>query len=268
MQEQWQSDIGRKYEFYNLAVKQKAVCQPTLRHRHWLQQQKGRLADGQRSIRHIESNLPELHGIGASVRDYVGRLEDVEAQLDIFYNNVALKKHLWDARRALAEEYRQNTNNFLTIVGYIVAGVDEYCTSKKCPVCEEFVGHANLRRFYCPNRKYYMRRDVKATHNMCNVIRGHLLQQQRPLHLQPKDVNGNYPWLKQHVQSASNNLQQSASQAEQAEQAIAQGGTTKESKGIKRRAGHRDGGQRRVKRKAALLVVGSVDTGTYVAQMT
>jgi len=33
-----------------------------------------------------------------------------------------------------------------------------------------------------------------AGHNICNVIRGHLLKQERPRYLQPKDINGNYPW--------------------------------------------------------------------------
>lgn len=40
-----------------------------------------------------------------------------------------------------------------------------------------------------------MRRDVMAGNNICNAIRGHLLDQQRPLYLQPKDTNGNYPWM-------------------------------------------------------------------------
>jgi len=33
-----------------------------------------------------------------------------------------------------------------------------------------------------------------AAHNMCNVIRGHLLHQQRPHYLQPYDKDGNYIW--------------------------------------------------------------------------
>ncbi|KAI1313011.1 hypothetical protein EDD11_002789 [Mortierella claussenii] len=115
--EQGPSDVGRKDKFYSLAVKQKAVYQPTLKHRRWLDQRTGRLADGQRSVKDIESDLPDLRGTGASVRDYVGRPEDVEVHLDTFYNSVALKKHLWDARRAKAEEYRQITNSLLMIVG-------------------------------------------------------------------------------------------------------------------------------------------------------
>ncbi|KAI8601276.1 hypothetical protein EDD21DRAFT_404594, partial [Dissophora ornata] len=40
-----------------------------------------------------------------------------------------------------------------------------------------------------------MHRDIMAGHNMCNAIRGHLLNQQRPLYLQPKDIDGTYPWM-------------------------------------------------------------------------
>ncbi|KAF9202300.1 hypothetical protein BGZ49_007506 [Haplosporangium sp. Z 27] len=34
-----------------------------------------------------------------------------------------------------------------------------------------------------------------AGHNICNVVRGYLLYQQRPRYLQPVDENGNYPWM-------------------------------------------------------------------------
>ena len=75
-----------------------------------------------------------------------------------------------------------------------MVGVNEFYTSKKCPVCEEFVGQVDMRRFYCSKCKAYMHRDVMAGHNMANVVRGHLLAQQRPCYLQPRDVDGNYPW--------------------------------------------------------------------------
>jgi hypothetical protein len=79
-------------------------------------------------------------------------------------------------------------------LGYIVVGVNEYYTSKKCPVCEDFVGQVDLRRLYCPKCKVFMHRDVMAGHNMCNIIQGHLLNQKRPHYLQPRDSNGKYPW--------------------------------------------------------------------------
>ncbi|KAG0195310.1 hypothetical protein BGX28_001724, partial [Mortierella sp. GBA30] len=38
-------------------------------------------------------------------------------------------------------------------LGYIVVGVNEYYTSKKCPTCEQFVGEVNYRRLYCTGCK-------------------------------------------------------------------------------------------------------------------
>lgn len=76
-----------------------------------------------------------------------------------------------------------------------MVGVNEYYTSKKCPVCQDFVGQVEIRRLYCSKCKAYMHRDIMAGHNMCNVIRGHLRSQVRPLYLQPVDKDGKYPWM-------------------------------------------------------------------------
>jgi hypothetical protein len=40
-----------------------------------------------------------------------------------------------------------------------------------------------------------MHRDVMAGHNICNVVRGHLFHQERPLYLQPVDEKGNHPLM-------------------------------------------------------------------------
>jgi hypothetical protein len=40
-----------------------------------------------------------------------------------------------------------------------------------------------------------MHRDVMAGHNMVNILRSHVEQQQRPLYLHPVDKDGHYPWL-------------------------------------------------------------------------
>ncbi|KAF9272046.1 hypothetical protein BGZ88_005271, partial [Linnemannia elongata] len=37
--------------------------------------------------------------------------------------------------------------------GYIVVGINEFHTSKKCPLCHEFVCQVDLRRLYCPKCK-------------------------------------------------------------------------------------------------------------------
>lgn len=34
-----------------------------------------------------------------------------------------------------------------------------------------------------------------AGHNMCNIVKTHLLTQTRPLYLQPIDEEGHYPWM-------------------------------------------------------------------------
>jgi hypothetical protein len=75
-----------------------------------------------------------------------------------------------------------------------VVGVNEFYTAKKCPVCEEFVGQVDMRRIYCSKCKAYLNRHVMAGHNMANVVRGHLIAQQRPRYFQPRAVDGNYPW--------------------------------------------------------------------------
>lgn len=48
-----------------------------------------------------------------------------------------------------------------------------------------------------------MHRDVMAGHNMVNIVRSHVEQQQRPLYLQPVDKDGHYPWLEQGCETAA-----------------------------------------------------------------
>ncbi|KAF9118288.1 hypothetical protein BGX30_004680 [Mortierella sp. GBA39] len=79
-------------------------------------------------------------------------------------------------------------------LGYIVVGVNEFYTSKKCPVCQAFVGQVNMRRLYCSHCKTFMHRNELAGHNMCNIIQGHLLHQERPQYLQPVYADGTIAW--------------------------------------------------------------------------
>ncbi|KAI8602505.1 hypothetical protein EDD21DRAFT_403601 [Dissophora ornata] len=54
-------------KFYNLAVKQKAVYQPTFKHCRWMEEQKALVpVDAARPITDIESSMPPLRGEGAS----------------------------------------------------------------------------------------------------------------------------------------------------------------------------------------------------------
>ncbi|KAG0346723.1 hypothetical protein BGZ54_005111, partial [Gamsiella multidivaricata] len=105
--------------FYNLAVKQKAVYQPTFKFRRWLEERKRSIPLGAaKSISNIESELPALRGKDASVEKYVAGLAGVKEQLDEFYNKSAtFKKHQWDARKAREAEFDIIADRLLNMVG-------------------------------------------------------------------------------------------------------------------------------------------------------
>lgn len=104
-------------KYFNLACKQKAVYQPTLKHRRWLEQRRGQPRVGGESISLIETGLPHRHGPEASISDYIARVKEVENDLDSFYGSVVLKKHKWNARKVRTEEYRLIANCLLQLVG-------------------------------------------------------------------------------------------------------------------------------------------------------
>ncbi|KAF8920072.1 hypothetical protein BGZ58_004460 [Dissophora ornata] len=69
-------------------------------------------------------------------------------------------------------------------LGYLVIGVHEYYTSKKCPRCLQFVAQTkSIRRLYCTYCKKSMHRDVLAGHNIVNILKSHVEKQERPLYL-------------------------------------------------------------------------------------
>jgi len=112
------SDPAAEPKFYNLAVKQKAVYQPTFKHRRWLERRKAQLVHGSQSISDIESSLPPLCGNEGSIQEYVRRLQEVEEHLESFYNSSnVIKKHRWNARRARNEEFRRIADSLLRMVG-------------------------------------------------------------------------------------------------------------------------------------------------------
>ncbi|KAF9312624.1 hypothetical protein BG003_006091, partial [Podila horticola] len=79
-------------------------------------------------------------------------------------------------------------------LGYIVVGLNEFYTSKKCPSCQEFVAQVTLRELFCPHCRKYYHRDVMAAQNMSNIVRGYIENQKRPRYLQPMTADGRYPW--------------------------------------------------------------------------
>ena len=139
--------------FINLAVKQKAASQPTLKHRKWLERQKSislvkQVAQEDQaitsnsepaaqeeqppasnsepmakpkmlSISDIETALPPLHGKRASFADYLQHRNTHGMALDAFYNGrkFKFKKHKWYAKRSRAEEYHRITDSLLRMVG-------------------------------------------------------------------------------------------------------------------------------------------------------
>ena len=80
-------------------------------------------------------------------------------------------------------------------LGYIVVGINEYYTSKKCPDCQNFVGQVNIRQFYCTHCARYHHRDVMAAENMAKIVQEYLEKRTRPLYLQPVTQDGRYPWM-------------------------------------------------------------------------
>ncbi|KAI8600435.1 hypothetical protein EDD21DRAFT_354561 [Dissophora ornata] len=119
------SDIGKGT---NAVVNGHRVLQPgcqaesgvsaTLKLRRWMEQRKDKAIYNSASISSIETNLPRLRGTRASIKEYVGRLKDVEAHIDSLYNsNMVLKKHRRNARKARDEEYLQIANRLFKLVG-------------------------------------------------------------------------------------------------------------------------------------------------------
>jgi hypothetical protein len=114
------SMVSSRTTFINLAVKQKAILQPNFKFRQWLENEKKKTQSGeQESLVAIESQLPSLKGLGASVIDYVAELEKVEHRLLEFYSGCdqRYKRHHWDMQRAKHYEYQLLADRLLGIVG-------------------------------------------------------------------------------------------------------------------------------------------------------
>ncbi|KAF9138281.1 hypothetical protein BG015_002437 [Linnemannia schmuckeri] len=117
-----------------------------------------------------------------------------------------LKKHKWNAKKARTQEYRLVADRLLQLVGgstgakrdkdnKVVIGVGLGKFSSKIRLSSL---HESFQSYFTQKARAlgyivfqkYMHRDIMAGHNICNAIRGHLLDQQRP-----KVTDGNYPWM-------------------------------------------------------------------------
>ncbi|KAG0221549.1 hypothetical protein BGW42_007533, partial [Actinomortierella wolfii] len=142
-----QGDKGdERPAFYNLAVNQKAVLQPMLKFRRWMELKKdeklhgledlaaleaeGEVADQAtqqngtqttlgtiKSISDIESSLPPLRGQNADFTLYRQYGDQYWEHLNHFYNGgQRFKRFKWFARRAKEEEYKRVTDSLLRMV--------------------------------------------------------------------------------------------------------------------------------------------------------
>lgn len=133
--------------YYNLAAKQKAVLQPMLKFRRWMERQKQKellalrdlqvqTAAGQdaaeqvapqevtqesqriiKSISDIESAAPPIRGQDANFNMYQQHCDQHWQHLDRFYNaGGRFKKFKWLARRAKKEEYTRMADSLLRMV--------------------------------------------------------------------------------------------------------------------------------------------------------
>ncbi|KAF8924209.1 hypothetical protein BGZ58_002040, partial [Dissophora ornata] len=106
--------------FHNLAVNQKAISQPTFKHRRWMETEKRLVPPGTTtSIEEIESGLPPLRGEGASIITYFEEVQKFEEQLESFYNgkNNRYKSHGFDQSRAREEEFKTIANSIIRELG-------------------------------------------------------------------------------------------------------------------------------------------------------
>ncbi|KAG0195786.1 hypothetical protein BGX28_000635, partial [Mortierella sp. GBA30] len=103
----------------NLAAKQKAVYQPTFKHRRWMEAQKAKAIAEELSIGKIETEYPPLHGENADFDSYVQHRQAYKDELDNFYNsnNFRFKRRKMYARAARKEEYYRLTDALLRMVG-------------------------------------------------------------------------------------------------------------------------------------------------------
>lgn len=133
---------GQRY--INLAASQKAVAQPTLRHRNWMEKEKGAnllttntesaapptlnqsstssaepVTTESLTISKIESSLPPLRGATASITDYVNYRKANHDHLDNFYNGkkIQFKKYKQMSKKARANEFHRVADSLLRMVG-------------------------------------------------------------------------------------------------------------------------------------------------------
>ncbi|KAG0302199.1 hypothetical protein BGZ98_007691 [Dissophora globulifera] len=98
--------------------------------------------------------------------------------------------------RHRGRESNGHRNKRARAFGYIDEDINEFYTPKKRPICYEFVCQTkSLRRHYCFKCWKYRHRDVLEGHDICNILKSRVEQQERPLFLQPMKGDGSYVWV-------------------------------------------------------------------------
>lgn len=159
-------DVPSPTRFHNLAVSQKAVYQPTFKHRRWLEQRKERAVEGTESISHKETNLPPLRGPDASITEYVKQSNVVESDLEAFYNNITLKKHQWDSKRARDREFKLLAKRLLDLVGGTPGAIRD--SSNKVVIgigLGDFSSNSRLSSLHTAFYKYFVQLVSSYLHN-------------------------------------------------------------------------------------------------------
>ncbi|KAG9063431.1 hypothetical protein KI688_004314 [Linnemannia hyalina] len=206
----------------------KAVYQPTFRLHRWLEDEKQATQEGkQETIAEIGGRLLPLKGQVASVVGYVAELKkchkwDMKRVRHYEYQLIA--DRLLGIVGGSVGRPRESSNPVLIGVGlakfstrsglssldsnvlsyliklvqsleYLVVGLNEYYTRKKCPRCGLFVAQVALRPFYCPEYHVYHHREVMGAENMANIERGCLEKQERPEYLHSAAADDSLPWM-------------------------------------------------------------------------
>jgi len=107
---------GQSPTYINLAVKSKAVLQPTFKKRAWLEAQKSAIS-GTESINDLELRIPPRRGHGADFVAHVNARRAISGQLHEFYNSPRVMSRQYDARRAHEGEFSKITDQLLRMVG-------------------------------------------------------------------------------------------------------------------------------------------------------
>ncbi|KAF9915510.1 hypothetical protein FBU30_001909, partial [Linnemannia zychae] len=162
-------------KYYNMAVKQKAVYQPILKFRRWMEHEKRKLLplppqqqqqqqhqqqqqqqqtpgviqpSTPRSISDIESSLPPLRGEGVDFNNYLDYRHNHEEQLHRFYNihndQTKFMDNRWYSKRAKEREYWLIADSLLEMV-------DGSMGAKRCENNKVIIG-IGLGQFSGKNR--------------------------------------------------------------------------------------------------------------------